>query len=210
MAIYETVRKMTSEQQRDITAIVVGAIPNDLSFDEAQAIIGSKGPIVAEIRDVFNRRRSNPGLLELIGTVVIPATTTPFVVREKFVIGTAGISWFSDQFRAWFLGETQGPAIEMTLRYSKLMKFSVDGPILVELGDKAETTLAQIFALLERQANGEEGALLINGWANIFYVNGRAVDVYRHDDGWRVYAGSVTGPSGWYWRDGDRVFSRNS
>ena len=33
-----------------------------------------------------------------------------------------------------------------------------------------ETTLAQLYALLERQGRGEDGVLLVNGAANIFYI----------------------------------------
>ena len=49
---------------------------------------------------------------------------------------------------------------------------SVDGPILAELGGeaKAETTLTEVYSLMEAQKNGENGPLLTNGYANIFYV----------------------------------------
>lgn len=102
---------------------------------------------------------------------------------------------------------------EATLRYAKLLKSSVDGPILAELGDAQETALAQVYALMERQPKGESGALLTNGYANIFYirdVNGtlRAVNVDSGSDGWGVFARSVDYPL--RWRGDRRVFSRNS
>jgi len=91
----------------------------------------------------------------------------------------------------------------------------VDAPIIAELGgnEKAETTLTEVFSLMEKQPNGEEGALLNNGWWNILYVkdqNGvlRTVSVCWLVDGWNVYARSVGDPYGWY--DGYQVFSRNS
>lgn len=154
-------------------------------------------------------------LLEAIGTVAIPARTERFVAGDRFVLNYGPkakpgvrISYLGDQFKAWLLRKTEEPAAETMLRYSKLVKPSVDGPILAELGDKAETTLAQIWALMELQSNGEEGVLLTNGWANIFYVNGRAVDVYWHGDGWRVGAYPVSDP--YEWSGESRVFSRNS
>ncbi|MDO8470618.1 MAG: hypothetical protein Q7S63_01420 [bacterium] len=216
MTAHGTVRRMTDGQKSDIIATITGVIPSDLSFDEAQTIIGAKGPFVAEIREVFKRRRIQSGLLELIGTIVIPATSMPFVVREKFVVGNAQakISWLGENFTTWFLEKIEEPVVETTLRYAKLITSSVDGPILTELGDeKAETTLTQIFALIERQAKGEEGVLLTNGWANIFYirdVNGelRAVRVGWGGGDWGVDAGSVEDPDGW--GGGRRVFSRNS
>jgi len=55
----ETVRKMTDGQRGDIVATMTGVIPPDLTFEEAQAIIGSKGPFVADIRGAFAKRRLN-------------------------------------------------------------------------------------------------------------------------------------------------------
>lgn len=50
----ETVRGMTDGQRSDIIATMVGAIPS-LDFDQAQAIIGKKGPFVADIGEVCKR-----------------------------------------------------------------------------------------------------------------------------------------------------------
>ncbi|MEK9134760.1 MAG: hypothetical protein AAB451_00415 [Patescibacteria group bacterium] len=49
--------KATDGQRRDIAATIVAAIPHDLSFKEAQEIIGGKGPFIANIREVFTSRR---------------------------------------------------------------------------------------------------------------------------------------------------------
>lgn len=155
---------------------------------------------------------TRPLFLESIDVITIQAMDDPFVAREKFIVGDAGvrISWLALSFRERFLGKNEGPMPETTLCYAKLIEPSVDGPILTELGDKAETTLVQIFALMERQANGEKGVLLTNGGANIFYacdINGelRAVDVYWRGGGWGVLSYPVTHPHGWF--VGDRVFS---
>ena len=162
-------------------------------------------------------------LLELVSTVVIPATTAKFVAKEKFVINTkrnapVKISYLGDNFTAWFLnddGKTEDPISEQTLRYHKLRKSSVDGPIIEELGgeDKALTTLSEMFSLMEKQKHGEDGVLLNNGWANLLYIKDsagvlRSVSVYWGDDGWFVDACSVERPDAWY--GGNQVFSRNS
>lgn len=57
----KTVPKMTDKQRSDLIATMAGAIPADLSFDEAQAIIGKEGPFVADIREVFAKRCAIPG-----------------------------------------------------------------------------------------------------------------------------------------------------
>jgi hypothetical protein len=98
-----------------------------------------------------------------------------------------------------------------------LLKVSVmDGPIIAELGgaDKSETTLSEMFFLMEKQGKGEDGVLLNNGYdANIFYVKDtagvlRAVYVGWRGDGWSVDADSVGVPG--RWDDGFQVFSRNA
>lgn len=167
--------------------------------------------------------KPTPSILELVSTVVVSATTSKFVAKEKFVVNTkrnapVKISAVWDNFTSWFLSgdsKIEDPISEQTLRYRKLRKSSVDGPIITELGgeEKSETTLTEMFSLMEKQKNGEDGVLLNNGYANIFYIrdqNGvlRAVFVRWGDDGWGVGAYSVGNPS--RWRVGRQVFSRNS
>jgi hypothetical protein len=202
----------------------------DTSVDQMQAILGSgfladlrDGNIVGVNRDELRRLLGlepltpvPEPLLELLDTVTVPATTERFVARDHFT-GKAPvkISYLGDNFTEWFLNKTEEPFAGSVLAYHRLLKGSVDGPIIAELGgeQEAETTLAEMFALMEKQANGESGALLTNGYANIFYirdVNGRLRTV-RCDwivDGWGVGAYSVEDPRGW--GGGRQVFSRNS
>mgnify|MGYP001577204960 CR=1 FL=1 len=167
--------------------------------------------------------KPTPSILELVSTVAVSATSGQFVAKEKFVRDTGHkanvkISYLGDNFTTWFLsgkGKTEDPISEITLRYHKLRQSSVDGPIITELGGeaKAETTLSEMFSLMEKQKNGESGTLLNNGRANIFYIkdqNGvlRAVCVGWNDDGWDVIAYSVENLS--RWDGGYQVFSCNS
>ena len=101
---------------------------------------------------------------------------------------------------------------EATLRIHKLTKDSLDKLILDELGGeaKAETFLATIYELLEKQPNGKKGDLSTNGYANIFYVCDVkgvlwAVSVIWFSYGWYVSALSVQPPFGW--GAGVQVFS---
>ena len=156
----------------------------------------------------------------VISTATISASIEKFVVKDKFKVDTSRkakvkISYLGDNFKEWFLKKTEEPFAGSTVYGRKLNKGSVDGPILSELGgqEKDETTMAEIYAMMERQANGESGDLLNNGWANIFYVRDitgtlRAVGVHWHDDGCYVDARSVEHP--YEWRSGRQVFSRNS
>lgn len=162
-------------------------------------------------------------LLDLVSTIVVLATTGKFIAKEKFVFNTGNdapvkISCIWDSFTTWFLagkGKIEDSIGEQALRYHKLRKSSVDGPIIAELGGevKVETTLTEVYALMVKQPNGEKGVLLNNGWWNIFYIRDltgtlRAVDVRWRDGGWSVNARSVGSPYGW--SVGYQVFSRNS
>ena len=220
------------------TAAALAAIGTQVNWErkglDLQAIIeaGNKGKLGQPLTDWLASKswevtqavepKTAPSILEFISTVVVCTTSSPFVAKDEFVVNTKRnakvlISYLGDNFKAWFLngdGKTEDPISEHVLRYAKLRKASVDGPIITELGGeaKAETTLSEMFSLMVGQKNGEDGVLLNNGYANIFYIkdqNGvlRTVYVYWNDDGWDVDAYSVEDSS--RWDAGYQVFSRN-
>lgn len=211
------------------------SIFEDTPAEQIQAILGSgilvdlrDGDITKFNRDEFRRMVDleplTPMFLELISTVVVPPTTGQFIAKEKFVKDTGHkakvkISYIGDNFKEWFLdgsGKIEELIIEETiLNCHKLCRAEVDAPIIAELGGEAmaETTLTQMFSLMEKQASGEAGVLLNNGYANIFYIKdiSGALCAVRVDwcgGGWVVGATTVGFPYGWL--DGYQVFSRNS
>jgi len=162
-------------------------------------------------------------LVNWIETTKTSATTEKFVAKEKFVKDSKEVKFYGiwDIFTEWFLsddGKIEDPIGSQELRYGNLTKDSVDRPIIEELGGeaKAETTLSELYDLLKKQAKGEEGEegdLLTNGYANIFYIKNtedvlRAVHVRWYDDGWNVLAYSVERSFGR--SAGRRVFCCNS
>lgn len=172
---------------------------------------------------VVNKAVSTPSILGFISTIVIPATTSRFVAREKFVLDTSRkakvkISYLGDNFTEWFLsgnGKTEDPITEQTLRYHNLRQSSADDSVIAELGGakNSETTLSEMFSLMKKQGKGEDGVLLSNGRANIFYIRDqnevlRAVGVRWGGLGWGVGASSVEGRH--WWGGGSQVFSRNA
>lgn len=196
----------------------------DLSTDESQWVIMNTAAAIAvcvsAVKVAFAKVNQ---ILDLVSSIVIAATTGKFIAKGKFVVNIDDdapmkISHVWDNFTAWFLvgkGKIEDPIAQQTLRYHKLRQSSPDGPIIAELGGEAkvETTLTEVYALMAKQPNGEEGALLNNGWWNIFYVKDltgtlRAVCVSWYGGGWCVYADSVEGPRDW--GGGRQVFSRNS
>lgn len=202
---------------------VLRALPRDIDQDVADGWRNNGQNLAKVLREALlppEKSTTQPQLLIPVGTAIVAATTTPFVARDRFVVNTSDnaplkISYLGGSFNEWFLGKVEQPFWGSTLKYGKLSRRSVDGPIIEELGgeDKAETTLTELFSLMQAQKNDKSGPLLTNGYADIFYVkdaHGLLRTIYADwgVDGWGVAAYSVTNPN--TWRGGDQVFSRNS
>lgn len=155
-------------------------------------------------------------VLRPVASVAPPAVSRPFKADDTFFNKKSGVKMVrhGDNFTSWFTGKVEEDAPEGMLAPFTLTKSAYDREIIADLGGEAaaEVTLTEIWRLMESQANGEEGALLTNGWTNIFYVrdvNGvlRAVYVYWRGDGWRARALALDGLR---WGGDGQVFSRNS
>ncbi|MFA5061760.1 MAG: hypothetical protein WC526_01275 [Patescibacteria group bacterium] len=176
---------------------------------------------VAAIENRQKERQSDPApspLLTLVGAVVIWLAVR-FVASEHLVKNTeknapVKISYIFDKVTVWFQGKIEERVEgEMALCCHTLNSDSDDNLIINQLGGetKAETALAEVFACLEKQPNGEDGALLTNGHANIFYVRNTegvlcVIQVIWRGDGWTFYTRSVGSLD--TCTEGRRVFSR--
>lgn len=166
----------------------------------------------AEIQKLLGLR-----ILELIGKVKVSAVSR-FVAGEHFrKDNTDGVEFwgFGNNFQKHFLdashAEENVPQTELAV--SKLTQSANDKELLEE-GIK-RVFLAYLSELLKRQPNGEkpngkDKMLLVNGYANIFEVEGTewAVNAYWNVDGWDMNAHHVSNLGGW--DDGAQVFSRYS
>jgi len=211
-----------------ISVLLTNAHLDNLPREDAQLIIDSPALVGSRFDDFLKStaeklRKFKNSIFEYVDRVVIPATTGKFIARERFVIGTspdapAKISGFGGKFKMWFLegdGKIEDSIGEKTLCYQKLRRSSRDRSIIAELGGEelAETTLSDMFFFIKKQKNDEHGALLHNGWVNIFHIKDsvgvlRNVDVCCSGDGWFVDAYSVEVPI--VWSGGSHVFSRIS
>lgn len=155
-------------------------------------------------------------LLELVRTVSVPGISE-FRATDKFKVGETvdGVKisqYMGDNFKKFFLPKIESNVPATEIRVHKLFRKSRDLGIRAEIGEgKEETTLGQLWEMLKLQGNGQDGVLLTNGWANIFYIrdiNGNLWAVYAHwyGVGWDLNADSVESPSGW--RAGGQVCSR--
>lgn len=152
-------------------------------------------------------------LLRNVAGAIPVSAILKFVVADKFTKNNKIVrfAYFGDNFKRVMLGKVEENVSCAMLNVHTLVKASLDAPILTELGNRAETTLAYLHELLSKQPNGEDGVLLTNGYANIFYIRGTddnfwAASAYWCGDGWGVYAYSVGYPRGW--DAGSAVFSR--
>lgn len=179
---------------------------NALSTEDSQWVIAeTKSAIAIFCQAVKNRaKEALEKLLEFITTVTVPATKR-FIAKDHFKIGTTDgvkIAYLGDNFKKVFLsgdGKIEENVTGGDIRVYKLLSSSRDLGIRSEIGEENEETfLAHLKSLLKLQGSGEEGALLINGYANIFYIRDTegvlgAVGADWYGVGWYVYARSVGG-----------------
>jgi hypothetical protein len=187
-----------------------------LTLDQLQLVTEHKNPwstVVAKAKRASRSARTK--LLAFLKRFKV-AGNEHFVATDHFTHGNeAGVKFwdFGSNFKANFLGKVEPSVPAGFLKSYHLKQNSLDGPIREELGDRPETFLSDFWELLAKQPNGEDGQLLTNGAANIFYIrdaNGKLWAVGASwsgaDGGWCVDADSVGSPSPW--SAGRRVFSR--
>jgi hypothetical protein len=206
-------------QLKKIISLLAEAAPADMSADVAQGWIMNPEALQKVVREaLMPGGRDYDPLLILAGAITIKPALK-FIVAENFDRIRALMRYVrvTGHFEEYFHGKIEtAERGETTLRYHTLNHDLDDNRIFAELGGetKVEASLAEVYALLAVQPNGEHGTLLNDGHANIFYVrdiNGvlRWVRVYwENDHGWFVIAHSVGMDPGSAWRAGDQVFSR--
>lgn len=196
---------------------------SDLNLGQIEAVVNKLGGMDG-LRDFLSgalvvvkntTEKAKEKLLKFITSFKV-AGAEKFVAEQHFKKDTSDtaivkISWFGDDFKTNFLGLTGENVPEVELKVQKLLRGSRDPGIIVELGENYTVSLAHVWNAMALQAKGEEGNLLTNGYANIFYVtdvNGVvwAVCVFWDGDGWYVVAYSVEDRREWL--AGDQVLSR--
>ncbi len=152
-------------------------------------------------------------------TIDVQASAGNFVVKDRFFVNYEQrdklmIAYIVGHFPQWFSGKVEGPVAASTLHYYELQRDAGDKAILSALGGegRVETTMTEVYALMDRQRSGQGGILAINGWGNIFYVRDeqgvlRVVYVHWCDDAWGVEA-SLMHRKDTEYPVRDRVFTR--
>ncbi len=186
----------------------------------AAGIKRRKIPPLAEFRKFFGL-----GVLERLSLEVsIPALMELFDPKDKFNVDTSEtsaikISGRGSNFELWMLPEVVAPRTGYVFEAHTLTSDANDEDILQGAErDDIDTDPAAIHYLVSQQPKGEEGPLLNDGKANIFYVQRkvegqgkirsvrRVVHVDWYVRGWFFFACPI--PDGREWNAGDRVFLR--
>ncbi|MFZ4648344.1 MAG: hypothetical protein ACOYMB_01770 [Patescibacteria group bacterium] len=219
---------MATEQQ---IPIIAGRIVeyqkyfSDLPNDDAQWFMNhTKEGIALCVAAISNRVKEFTKTEKILSRLVLVSscvqTVKRFITRDKFVVNTGcdsklKISCLDNNFRSWFLDKVEDVFLGSTIQGVTLMSNSVNSQIINELGgeERVETSLTELYSLMEAQPNGKMGDLVIK-WdqANIFYVrdiNGtlRAIRLVWFGDGWDVEARPISSPNPWI--SGIRIFSRH-
>lgn len=118
-------------------------------------------------------------LLKPIAQATVPARTKPFVASEFYQsdTGLCDSDTFADRFDLSV--RKMADSTPERLYVASLLKANAyDRDIRKDLPDEHLSTLEDIASLIEAQPNGKKGILLTNGWANIFYVEGKNGEVF--------------------------------
>lgn len=133
------------------------------------------------------------------------------LVPKEFFVDRKGL-YVSSSFESYIIEKAEPTKKESSFEVSsfELLKSSSDEKIEGSLPNDhlfSETDVCAIIAsLIEKQPEGQEGTLLNNGYANLFYTFSHVVGVFWSfvDGEWRVFAWRRGGRG---WVDGLRVFS---
>lgn len=173
----EMIARFARQQHDWMERVLKGSLNPIEVASVVQVIIdrGSRYPVLAETR-----------LLKPVGKSTVPARTKPFSAAEFYQTGPGLYTWDSFRDRLDVEAKTVlecAPARPYVA--SLLKKDAYDRDIRKELPKTHLSTFEDIAGFIEAQPEGKQGFLLNNGYANIFYVEGRNGEVLAVDVRWR-------------------------
>lgn len=169
-----------------------------------------KKPIVEAVKKAV-------AILVFVTTAVVPAIATPMDPNEAFQSHQG--FYVCGDFRSYVLPALKSisSAPEASFIVSRIALSASDSTIHKEIPENHLAEWYHILSFIGKQPNGENGVLLTNGYANIFYMRGVGGQVFVVSvrrglvscrwsvDAWRLGDGGDGG-----WPADDLVFSCNS
>ena len=186
-----------------------------MSHDIGRTLSNLRRSIAALTRAAAPSKKMS--LLSLKQTVGVSGAEA-FVVADHFKVDTSEkakvkIAYLSTNFTTHFMSKREDNVPAGELNIHTLLESSVDTPIIDELGARYKTYFADLWALLEKQPNGEGGSLRVNRRHNILYIEGPDGKFWKvlaywdaSDGGWCVYGHSFE--KQFLWGAGSVVVSR--
>lgn len=137
-------------------------------------------------------------------TAAVPSPSpSQFVARDHFRRTTAPaavvrITWLGAAFSEHFVPKIEPDSHSPLLRSHTVRRASRDIEIIAELGTRHETTLGDLWCLLQRQSHGETGMLRTDAKPNVLYIRSTAgllftIDALWGGAGWELGASSTEG-----------------
>lgn len=137
-------------------------------------------------------------LLKPVTQAIVPARTKSFSAAAFYQTSTGLYvsGTFADRLDL-NARQTVDSAPERPYVASLLKANAYDTDIRKELSEEHLSTLEDIASLIEAQPDGKSGLLLNNGYANIFYVEGKNGEVFAVDVRWYSLLRRRWGVSDW-------------
>jgi len=193
-----------------------GLLTDLLEVAKEDLLGGVDRTVYRHVLGLPSRLEDMEACLRLHGEVTIPAGAA---YNPAQGLNRPGV-WLSGVFESNILSVAKvvENVPETTLAGYNLAKPANDEEVCRELPkdhvfENAGEFCALLSAMMERQKSGEAGGLLANGYANIFYVRGKASEVFAvnvywsgDDRAWHVSAARLDDCR---WNAGARAFSRN-
>ncbi len=131
------------------------------------------------------------GMIPRIGSCIIAATNYILVCREKFVrnvehgntLSTPGLKIMTISFCEEIWNKIEKPQEPTELTFYDLPINTLLSQVINPGGglEKIASTMSDVWAMMNKQPNGEEGNLLTSGW-NMFFVEGVESEDYSRRD----------------------------
>ena len=194
-----TIQSITSGQERQIVSVVEAAAASgaktvlgqlvSLDKDEAQRVLEGgdqvKAAVEVAVASVIRRLvarypvLAETRLLKPVAQATVPKRTKLFTASEFYQTGPGLYVYdsFADHLDL-HAKQAVDSAPERPYVASLLKANAYDRDIRKELPETHLSTLEDIAGLIEAQPNGKSGFLLNNGYANIFYVEGKNGEVF--------------------------------
>lgn len=153
----------------------------DLTLGQVEAVVNRLGGMSGVSRFLE--------FLKLVCEVAVGGTKK-FVAADAFGANNpAGIKFFlGDNFEKHLLGKIENDVEPATIVVHRLEKPSRDPDIMAELGEKQVIKLAHFYELIKAQASGQEGPLLVNGFANIAYIENEGGNLWTVRSHWHSFS----------------------